>query len=310
MAHSNWLYEYRTNVQSQHGEDGVIQQILEKIGIGNKWIVDIGAGDGVFISNSWHWINDEGWSAVCIEGEMHNFVKLSKYYEKRKDVLTFLKFVSVEKHIDSILEHTPVPQNFDILSIDIDSIDYTMWEMVEKYRPRIVVIEANASMAPDLEVIQKSPDLCMGSSSRAMVNLAKRKGYELAAHLVSNCIFVVEEEFEKLGIEDNSLETLFTSPFVPRVIADMKGVHHVLKEGPWGVSEVRIACDRASEIREREDGWRSMDRSLKDLNENNELEVAKSGVLGFTAKILHSWDIRSALNAYKERMSEYYMPKK
>ena len=305
MELPNWLYQYRTNVMSQHGEDGVVKQIIDKIGIENKWIVDIGAGDGVFISNSWYWLNEESWHGVCVEADSANYQKLQSLYSKRKDVFTFNKYVSDEEIVDKILSNTPAPKSFDILSIDIDSVDYKIWEMMEEFNPRVVIIEANASMAPDIEVIQEDSRYRIGSSSLSMVKLAKRKGYELAAHLVSNCIFVRNDEFQKLGLGDNSLDRLFISPFVPKVFSDMNGVHYIIKEGPWGVGECKMANDLSDEIRTHEDGYRSIERSIQMLNDENILVTNKSGIHGHTSQIEFNWDIKTVLDTFKNRMSVF-----
>ena len=93
-------------------------------------------------------------------------------------------------------------------------------------------------MEPHVHFVQPEPSRHIGSSSRALIDLARAKGYEIVAHLVSNCAFVLNEEFPKLGIDDNSLEALFTSPFVPTVVSDLDGVDYLLNEGPWGLSGV------------------------------------------------------------------------
>lgn len=238
-----WLYDHRHNVTSQHGEDGVIEAILSRIGEENRWCVDIGANDGVTISNSHYWCAKQGWSGVMVEADAEPFASLCDVYDDRQDVHCFHEFATVDNVIDTILARTPCPQRPDILSIDIDGMDFWLWHGLERYRPRVVIIEVNATMAPDVHVVQQDPRLQLGSSALAMVTLARDKGYELAAHLVSNCIFVEAAEYPLLGIADNKLPTLFTSPFVPTVVSDLNGMHYVLKPGPWGFSGAQVAPD-------------------------------------------------------------------
>ena len=45
------------------------------------------------------------------------------------------------------MSDTEIPINFDILSIDVDSYDYQIWKSVEKYKPKIVIIEINSSVS-------------------------------------------------------------------------------------------------------------------------------------------------------------------
>lgn len=305
---TNWLYEYRRNVTSQTGEDGVVEEIFKKIGVTNRWCVDVGAGDGRFISNTWHWINDEEWSGVCIEASSETFSHLQVTYGNREDVFALHELVSETNSIDDLLGKTPIPKVFDLLSIDIDSMDYRIWEKAEVYRARVVIIETNASMAPDIEFIQNDPELAIGSSALAMVKLAKTKGYQLAAHLVSNCIFVLEKDFDKLKIEDNSLEALFTSPFIPKVVSDLRGVHYLLKEGPWGYRETVLANDLAQQIHVSEDGYYSVARSLKQLKEPNVLMTNTGESSGFVSSIHYGRDLQDVLTSFQCRMREYEYP--
>lgn len=69
-------------------------------------------------------------------------------------------------------------------------------------------------MAPLVYFVPMNPGRRIGSSSRALVETACAKGHELVGHPAFDCVFVLREEFSKLEIEDNSLEILFTRPFV------------------------------------------------------------------------------------------------
>jgi hypothetical protein len=75
-----------------------------------------------------------------------------------------------------------------VLSIDVDGNDYWIWEAIESYRPRIVVIEYNAQLDPARRLVQRldpSPGAYDGSddfgaSLGALRELGERKGYRLA----------------------------------------------------------------------------------------------------------------------------------
>ncbi len=56
-------------------------------------------------------------------------------------------FVSVE-NIERLLVGGDVPDEFDLLSIDIDGNDYWVWNAITRYRPRVLVIEYNAGLGP------------------------------------------------------------------------------------------------------------------------------------------------------------------
>jgi len=297
-----WVYDYRSNVTTQHGEDGVVEKIFETIGVTNRWCVDIGAHDGQFLSNSWRWVSQNQWGGVLIEANQEHFEKLAALYQHRTDVRCIQEMVSEDRSIDILLEDSDVPYDFDLLSIDIDGMDYRLWAALKQYRPRVVIIEANASMSPDVLFIQTDPRKRIGSSALAMVELAKAKGYELVAHLVSNCIFVRKEDFHLLEITENGLERLFTSPFVPSVVSDLDGVHYLLKEGPWGFT----GMVQSSAWTKSEDGFMHTVRLLQHWNNDSTLEVHASSQKGFLAGIRYPRKFQDALGQFFNRMKQYY----
>ena len=46
------LLQYASNVHSQGGEDGILDRLLQLVGTGPKYCVDIGAWDGIHLSNT------------------------------------------------------------------------------------------------------------------------------------------------------------------------------------------------------------------------------------------------------------------
>ncbi len=49
---STWLIEHKHNVYSQAGEDGIIEKTLEVISENDKWCVEFGVWDGLFLTNT------------------------------------------------------------------------------------------------------------------------------------------------------------------------------------------------------------------------------------------------------------------
>jgi hypothetical protein len=239
----NPLWPYRKKVSSQNGEDGIIERIFELIGTTNKWCVEFGAWDGRFNSNSHYWIHDHGWSGVLIEADPEKFRCLDEYYSDRRDVHRFHARIGRANPLDGFLAAAKVPRNPDLLSIDIDGMDYWIWHDLVNYRPRVIVIEVNVTCPPHIRLIPAyKPDSYLSASARAMVELGKMKGYELAAMVQGNCIFVLSEEFDRLGIKDNNLNILFNSPHVPVVVSDQVGNHYVLSCGGYGIAGLTIGA--------------------------------------------------------------------
>jgi hypothetical protein len=190
----------------------MIAKIFELIGVNNRWCVEFGAWDGKYLSNTWDLINNKGWSAVLVEGDEGRAARLAEGHRERADVFVKHAFVGREgeSSLDSILGATPISRDFDLLSVDIDGNDWHVWNGVKNYRPRLVIIEFNPSASNQLYFVQDAdPALNQGSSLLAFIDLAKSKGYELAACNYANALFVLAEDFPKLGIADNSIDAMY-----------------------------------------------------------------------------------------------------
>ena len=208
MKKNDWLEEYKRNVKSQYGEDGIIEKIMEIIPNKNNWCVEFGAWDGELLSNTWNLISNHNYNAVLIECEEDRFNQLKYNYLKNPKVISINKFIhfSGVNTLDTILSSTNIPINFDFISIDIDANDYHIWDSLKKYKPKLVVIEFNPTIPNDIVFIQqRNFDVVQGSSLAAFVKLAKTKGYELISTTVNNAFFIDKEYFSLYGISDNSI---------------------------------------------------------------------------------------------------------
>ena len=206
-----WLLEYKKNVFSQTGEDGIIEKIFEIIPEKDFWCVEFGAWDGIMNSNSRNLIINFGYSAVLIEAGKRKFAELKKNYSDNPKVITLNKFVgfSNNDNLDRILETTPIPKNFDFLCIDIDGNDYHVWKALNNYKPKVVCIEFNPTIPNEIEYVQEANfQINRGASLLSINNLAKIKGYELISVIDFNAFYVDKKYFELFDIEDNSPQTL------------------------------------------------------------------------------------------------------
>lgn len=208
---SAWLLDYKRDVYSQAGEDGIIEKILETLPETDKWCVEFGAWDGLYLTNTRNLIESLDYSAVLIEADKNKFKDLQRSYPQRDDVITINQFVGFteEDGLDGILSSTPIPVNFDLLSIDIDGNDYYVWSAITKYRPKVIVIEFNPTIPTHISFVQPAdPSINQGSSLLPLVELGKEKGYELVSVSTFNAFFVKREYYERFNIESNAPETL------------------------------------------------------------------------------------------------------
>jgi hypothetical protein len=203
-----------TTVENQNrATETAIEKLLEKIPARNRWCVEFGAADGID-SNARNLIVKHGYSAVLIEGSQSRFAQLKKNCEGRDNVFPLSRFVGFTEQdgLDTILAKFPIPADFDFLTVDIDGNDYHVWNAIVKYRPKIVMIEFNPTIPPELKFVQPAdPSVSQGSSLASIVELGNSKGYELVAVLGVNAFFATKEIFPTFEVEDNRITALWTN---------------------------------------------------------------------------------------------------
>jgi hypothetical protein len=114
-------------------------------------------------------------------------------------------------NIARIFRENDVPQDLDLLSIDIDGNDYWIWEALAAYRPKVVVIEYNATLGPQRSVTIPydddhvwTLDHYFGASLAALTKLGQRLGYALIGTESAgvNAFFVRRDLLEICGFPE------------------------------------------------------------------------------------------------------------
>ena len=209
------LNKYKKNFYSQNGEDGIIEEILIRLKIKNdqgNWCCEFGACDGIKFSNTFFLVK-KGWSAVYIEADDNLYTKLLNTASEYKNIYPINALVEHKKNsptsLDSLLKKTSIPKNFDILSIDIDSYDCDVWENLENYSPKIVIIEIDSTIPPGILNRYNNEATfskysykkrTSGNSFSSTLEVALKKGYILVCH-TGNLIFVRKELASLINIK-------------------------------------------------------------------------------------------------------------
>ena len=188
-------------VFSQNGEDGVLAEIFNRIGTDSKVFVEFGVGPGregncVLLADVYNW------AGLFMEGSVHHFADLEYKYAGIDRVVTRHEMVTAE-NIEGLLREAHIPLAFDLLSIDIDSNDYWVWQALSSYRPRVVVCEFNGALDPTRSLTQPyAPGSgwdrteYFGASLAALRELGEQKGYTLVhADLTGTNAFFVRQEY-------------------------------------------------------------------------------------------------------------------
>lgn len=207
------LLDYRSDVTSSAGEDGILAKIFEVIGEESRWCVELGALNGTHDSNVWNLIRNKKWSGVLIEADQTYFEKLKAEYANDAGAVCVNEFVSFEgeRSLDAVFVRTKIPKTFDLFVLDIDGNEYHLWDSLREYRPRAMVVEFNPTIPNEVVFVQpRDMSVYQGSSLSSFIELGKQKGYELVAANEVNAFFVLRELFQKFGIADNSIDTIHT----------------------------------------------------------------------------------------------------
>ena len=195
------LNNFKKKFYSQNGEDGIIEEILNRFGKDIDYTCcEFGAWDGIYLSNVYNLVKNKGYKALYIEADKKKFDKLKNNF-KGKNVITVNKHVSFEgkDKLDEILLENNFNINFDLLSIDIDGNDYHIFNSLEKFKPKIILIEFNPLIPNEVEFINKKDmKINQGSSALSLYNLAKKKGYTLVAATEVNLFFIHNNFVKKI----------------------------------------------------------------------------------------------------------------
>lgn len=177
------LNDFKKKIYSQFGEDGITEKIFELIGSTNKVCVEFGVEDGVMCCSRILW-------------QKHNFKQILFDMNHENEKINLKKCTVTVHNILQLFDENNVPEDLDFLSVDIDSYDfYVLTKILEKYYPRVLVVETNPTFKKDDKVIMLNHKLndgaYHGASLKAWVNLLEDK-YDLVCHENSgiNAFFV------------------------------------------------------------------------------------------------------------------------
>jgi len=170
------LNDFENKKYSQFREDGITEKIFDIIGFTDKTYLDFGATETTNNSEVLH--KEHGFRGI-----LWNCDDISCDYS------TIHKETVTNENVLELCKKYNLPKEFDFLSIDIDGNDWYIWKTIcENYKPRVVVIEYNATFPPpEDKIVVYNPEFdwdlsCyQGASIQSMYNLGKKLGYSIVA---------------------------------------------------------------------------------------------------------------------------------
>ncbi len=177
----------RFGYSSQHEEDGLLYALFQDIGVTSRRFVEIGCGDNG--GNSGFLARECGWSGLMVD-MADRLIRIARRRFDPSSVAVVQTRVDSRTVVGLLAEHG-IPNEFDLLSVDIDSTDYwVMKAITDVHRPRVIVTEYNSAFGPDLSVtVPDTPDFSRataghrrhyyGASLAALCRLAEQQDYRL-----------------------------------------------------------------------------------------------------------------------------------
>jgi hypothetical protein len=176
---------YAHQVLSQNGEDGMIREIFRRIGVKQKTFVEIGVEDGSECNTAF--LLTQGWTGWWLdgnEGHQRQFESLRARFRIIPECLRFERSLVGADNIKAIFDRLGIPCEVDLFSLDVDYNTYHLWAALNQFKPRVVVVEYNAALPPDMDwKVAYDPDRVwdgtqnFGASLKAFELLGRQLGY-------------------------------------------------------------------------------------------------------------------------------------
>lgn len=207
------LDQQEWRVFSQWGEDGILQHLLRHVNIPRKIFVEFGVETYVEANTRWL-LTAHGWSGLIMDGSEENIQTIRRdpiYWQHNlKALQTFI----TRENIDSLIRGQGIEGEIGLLSVDIDGVDYWVWEAIQCISPALVVAEYNALFGPVRRVTvpydaaftrAKAHHSCVyyGASLAALAALGRRKGLALVGcNSAGNNAFFVRRDLLPPGLPE------------------------------------------------------------------------------------------------------------
>jgi len=232
-------------IYSQIDEDGILLYIFSTIGFTNKILIDIAFGTP-YGSNSTNLICNWGFWGLLLETNVQSVKKSNYFFANHPDTTVFPPIVKNEwiskENINKIIKRENIQGDIDLLSLDVDGIDYWLWKELDIVSPRVVVVEAATYLGrkksitiPYSSTFNRTdlhPDF-MGASIPAFIKLAKKKGYHLiACNRYGYNLFFLRDDLKTKLLPSITANDCFTN--IPAYLTQKRQKRYEqVKDYPW-----------------------------------------------------------------------------
>lgn len=190
--------EAKHNDNSYGNEWKKLKHYLDILQIKSGQVVDVAASDGVSQSCTLPLFRDPLWSGLAVEMDPKKFSTLAYIYGNYENCRLARCRVTPD-NVYSLLMANEIPNDFDVLNLDIDSYDLFVIKsaLSQGYRPKIITMEINEKLPPPLyftvlydQAHYWRGDHFFGCSAVAAVETVTPFGYILASIEFNNAMFI------------------------------------------------------------------------------------------------------------------------
>ncbi|MEO7317558.1 MAG: hypothetical protein ABIZ56_01075 [Chthoniobacteraceae bacterium] len=214
--------DYEFKVHSQWGEDGIIQFLIRSVPIARPIFIEFGVQDYTE-ANTRFLLTNNNWSGLILDGSDDAIASIQRdpiYW--RYNLKAAQAFVTRE-NVNSLIESHGLSGEIGLLSVDIDGVDYFVWEAITVVQPALVIAEYNARFGPERAVtvpydaaFQRGKahhsNIYYGASLAALVGLGKRKGYAfVGANSAGNNAFFVRRDLRPADMRERTARDGFVA---------------------------------------------------------------------------------------------------
>ena len=222
---------------SQFGEDGILLYLFSLLGTTNRRAVEICAGDGIEC-NTANLIVNHGWEGLLFDGDAARLAEGASFYRECPETWIMPpKLVHAwitAENVNRLIAENGFSGAIDLLSLDMDGVDYWIWKALDAVVPRVVVLEFNNLWGPDEPMtVPYSADFrssgARGASLAAFVKLGREKGYRLVgAHRHGFNAFFIRDGLGEIILPEVSAASCLDNPFT-RIV--QSGRNFLLERG-------------------------------------------------------------------------------
>ena len=200
------LLDYRKMVYNNIGNEGVIENILNVLGIEYGVFVEFGAMDGIKQSNCRR-LFKKGWDGIFIERLWRDYKYLKRNYKKYENIICLNEKINIrgEKFFDKVIAPYLKNKNIDYCVISINGIDLEVFETFKRYMPTIICIHGGMFLHPfyDRVDISISSKLIQQSLS-VMIESFEKRGYKILCSC-QNTFFIKKEYYHLFNVSGDVL---------------------------------------------------------------------------------------------------------